>query len=254
MTVTTEDPQHWGGYILEKEKLAFPNDYFTKIQGCWRIKNINCPAKGKDDMRVMSIWIGLDGHKSYGVQQLGVDVDCDEGTPVIEPWTEMYPDTSDHHDPARYPIQWNDKICASVTYNKPSKKCVATFLGFCTHNVPQHTYTLRMENKSRNWASPIIVIASRMRSAKRSLTNASAEWIVEQHHPLKLPNAVVEFSNASYETHFDKQCHYLSQAHHVLKVRAIDPSRVFAEPGSLQANAAHELSGFDVMINRGDTY
>ena len=94
--------QTWGGYAV-----TGANPY-TKITGSWTIPAMNCSGGGGD----ASPWIGIDGWSDNTVEQIGVDLDCINGTGSYHPWVEMYPGPSDYFKDT---IHAGDTLTASVS-------------------------------------------------------------------------------------------------------------------------------------------
>ncbi|HWG26398.1 G1 family glutamic endopeptidase, partial [Actinospica sp.] len=98
-------------------------------------------------------WVGIDGYGTSTVEQTGVATDCSSGSPVDEPWYEMYPANPVYLNTSTYPASAGDKISASVTYAGSRK------------------YTLKLTDSTRGWT----YTTSKSLSASR----ASAEVIIE---------------------------------------------------------------------------
>jgi hypothetical protein len=74
---------NWSGY-------ASFNSTFDDVKGSWTQPAAKCNGKST----YSSFWLGLDGHTSSTVEQLGTEADCAHGKPVYYAWWEMFPNVS----------------------------------------------------------------------------------------------------------------------------------------------------------------
>jgi hypothetical protein len=152
---------NWGGY-------AATGSGFTSVSATWVQPSATC----SHTTDLYAPWVGLDGYGSSTVEQTGVATDCSSGTPVNEPWYEMYPAAPVYLNTGTYPVSAGNTIHASVVYAGSNK------------------FTLTLQNVSRGWT---FTTTKTLRSARRS----SAEVIIESP-PGKYPNfGTVSFSAAT---------------------------------------------------------
>jgi hypothetical protein len=138
---TEHTDQTWSGYAVTG---AGP---YTKITGSWNVPTMNCSHGGGD----ASPWIGVDGWSNDTVEQIGVDLDCNNGVGSYHPWVEMYPGPSDYF---KETINAGDTLTASVT-------------------VKNGTWTLTESDPTSGWTKTF------KRTPANPPKKASAEAIVE---------------------------------------------------------------------------
>jgi hypothetical protein len=97
---------NWGGY-------AATGSGFTSVSSSWKQPAATCNSTND----LYAPWVGLDGYGSSTVEQTGVATDCSSGSPVNEPWYEMYPASPVYLSLSSYPVSAGDTITASVTYS-----------------------------------------------------------------------------------------------------------------------------------------
>jgi hypothetical protein len=134
---------NWGGY-------AATGSGFTSVAATWTEPAATC--KSTNDL--YAPWVGIDGYGTSTVEQTGVATDCSSGSPVDEPWYEMYPANPVYLNTSSYPVKSGDVISASVTYAGSSQ------------------YTLKLSDTTRGWT---YTTTKSLSSAKRK----SAEVIIE---------------------------------------------------------------------------
>ncbi|MBR7835424.1 hypothetical protein KDL01_19270 [Actinospica durhamensis] len=133
---------NWGGY-------AATGSGFTSVAATWTEPAATCASTND----LYAPWVGLDGYGTSTVEQTGVATDCSSGSPVDEPWYEMYPANPVYLSLSSYPVKTGDVISASVTY--ASSK-----------------FTLKLSDTTRGWTYSV---SKSLSSAKRE----SAEVIIE---------------------------------------------------------------------------
>ena len=133
---------NWGGY-------AATGSGFTSVSASWTEPDATCNSTND----LYAPWVGIDGEGSDTVEQTGVATDCSSGSPVDEPWYEMYPADPVYLDTGSYPVNAGDSISASVTYAGSNK------------------YTLKLSDSSEGWS----YTTTQTLSASRE----SAEVIIE---------------------------------------------------------------------------
>lgn len=133
---------NWGGY-------AATGSGFNSVSATWRQPAASCNSY--DDL--YAPWVGIDGYGSSTVEQTGVATDCSSGSPVNEPWYEMYPASPVYLSRGTYPVSAGDTISASVTHTTGS------------------SYQLVLKDTTKGWTF----------STTKSLSSAraSAEVIIE---------------------------------------------------------------------------
>ncbi|MEY9928509.1 hypothetical protein ABH926_003148 [Catenulispora sp. GP43] len=134
---------NWGGYAAQ-------GSGFTSVSASWTEPAASCGSTND----LYAPWVGIDGYGSNSVEQTGVATDCSSGSPVDEPWYEMYPAAPVYLNTSSYPVRTGDVINASVTYAGSSK------------------YKLVLSDSTRGWTY----------STTKSLSGASrasAEVIIE---------------------------------------------------------------------------
>jgi len=151
---------NWGGY-------AATGSGFTSVSATWKQPSATCNSRND----LYAPWVGIDGYGSSTVEQTGVATDCSSGSPVNEPWYEMYPRSPVYLNTGTYPVAAGDTINASVVYQSG------------------RTYKLTLNDATKGWTyttSPTI-----------SASRTSAEVIIESPTG-SYPNfGTINFSNAT---------------------------------------------------------
>ena len=133
---------NWGGY-------AATGSGFKSVSATWTEPSATCNSTND----LYAPWVGIDGYGTSTVEQTGVATDCSSGSPVDEPWYEMYPANPVYLNTGTHPVSAGDTITASVTYAGSNK------------------YTLKLSDSTRSWT----YTTTKTLSASR----ASAEVIIE---------------------------------------------------------------------------
>jgi hypothetical protein len=133
--------QTWSGYAVTGD------GPYTKITGRWTVPTMNC-SHGRGDA---SPWVGIDGWSNNTVEQIGIDLDCYNGTGSYHPWVEMYPGPSDYFHET---VHAGDTLTASVS-------------------VSGRTWTLTETDSTAGWTRTFY------RTPKQAAQEASAEAILE---------------------------------------------------------------------------
>lgn len=133
---------NWGGY-------AATGSGFTSVSASWTEPSATCNSTND----LYAPWVGIDGYGSSTVEQTGVATDCSSGSPVDEPWYEMYPANPVYLSLGTHPVSAGDVISASVTYIGSGK------------------YTLKLADSTKGWSYSV--------TKSLSASRASAEVIIE---------------------------------------------------------------------------
>jgi hypothetical protein len=133
---------NWGGY-------AATGSGFTSVSATWTEPSATCNSTND----LYAPWVGIDGYGSSTVEQTGVATDCSSGSPVDEPWYEMYPANPVYLSTSSHPVSAGDSITATVTYAGSNR------------------YTLKLVDSTRSWS----YTTTKSLSASRT----SAEVIIE---------------------------------------------------------------------------
>lgn len=157
--------QTWGGYAVTGKKP------YTKITGSWKIPAMKCAGYRGD----ASPWIGIDGWRSFTVEQIGIDLDCRSGVGSYHLWVEMYPEGSDYFAET---VHAGDTLTASVS-------------------VSGNVWTLTESDITAGWTRTF------HRKPKFTTQKSSAEAIVEDVGNRAVPNVpdfgTVMFSNITVD-------------------------------------------------------
>ena len=133
---------NWGGY-------AATGSGFTSVSASWTEPAATCNSTND----LYAPWVGIDGYGTSTVEQTGVATDCSSGSPVDEPWYEMYPANPVYLNTGTYPVSAGDKITASVTYTG------------------SRHYALKLSDSTKGWTYST--------TKSLSASRASAEVIIE---------------------------------------------------------------------------
>ncbi|MER5641988.1 G1 family glutamic endopeptidase [Kitasatospora sp. NPDC002227] len=129
----------WGGYVAQ-------GSGFRSISGSWTMPEVQCNST--DDL--FAPWVGIDGYGSQTVEQTGVEVNCQNGSPAYSGWYEMYPAPPQYFSDR---VDAGDTFTASVVYSGSG------------------TYTLKLTDTAKGWTHSV-----RQRINGR---NVSAEAVIE---------------------------------------------------------------------------
>lgn len=151
---------NWGGY-------AATGSGFTSVSSTWTQPSVTCNSTND----LYAPWVGLDGYGSSTVEQTGVATDCSSGSPVNEPWYEMYPASPVYLNTGSYPVSAGNSITASVVYNGSR-------------------FTLTLKNNSRGWT---YTTSKSLAGARR----VSAEVIIESPTGSYPRFGTINFSNST---------------------------------------------------------
>jgi len=134
---------NWGGYAVTGVKGSVQD-----VKGSWTVPTVDCSGGGT---QYSSSWVGIDGFNSNTVEQIGVDADCQNGSPAYFAWFEFYPHpfvTINH-----FTVQPGDVITAEVHYDTTARQ-----------------FTVSIHNGTESFSA-----STKLNGAER----ASAEWITE---------------------------------------------------------------------------
>jgi hypothetical protein len=133
---------NWGGYAAQ-------GSGFNSVSATWTQPSASCNSTND----LYAPWVGIDGYGSSTVEQTGVATDCSSGSPVNEPWYEMYPASPVYLNRGTYPVAAGDTIHASVVHGSGS------------------SYTLTLQDTTKGWTYTT--------NKSLSSSRASAEVIIE---------------------------------------------------------------------------
>jgi Peptidase A4 family len=109
--ITLFESSNWAGYI------ALPGGAttsFKQVSSYFTVPSANCSAGGVGTGDAFAYhWIGLDGWSSGTVEQDGVGVLCEGGSPTYIAWWETFPGALMYNTD----VSPGDQINASVTFN-----------------------------------------------------------------------------------------------------------------------------------------
>ncbi len=98
---------NWSGYA------ARSSSAFSCLQGRWTEPTVSCPASGAASL---SIWIGFDGEDGASratLEQIGTNVDCDDGHARTFAWFEILPQDR-FEEELPLDVRAGDRIAASI--------------------------------------------------------------------------------------------------------------------------------------------
>ena len=103
---TSSTSTNWAGYAVD-------GSTFTDVKGSWVQPAVTCAPRAST---YSAFWVGLGGFSggSGGLEQIGTESDCRNGTPVYTAWYELLPAESTPIDLAVSP---GDTISAEVSVN-----------------------------------------------------------------------------------------------------------------------------------------
>ncbi|HEU0257789.1 MAG TPA: G1 family glutamic endopeptidase [Microbacteriaceae bacterium] len=138
---------NWAGYVATGQK-------FTGVTGTWRVPSAVCTTADS----FAAQWVGIDGHPSETVEQIGTGIACHDGVASYEAWYEMYGDADVNGGasvtlPSGYKVTAGDTVTGTVT-------------------VAGDMWSLTLADTSRGW--------SFTKNVTFHAEQASAEWIVER--------------------------------------------------------------------------
>jgi hypothetical protein len=161
------NPQ-WSGYAVTAKHVSY-----TSITGTWAEPAMSCRAG--DTPALSAAWVGLGGLTTKGLEQVGVDANCDaKGHPTYFAWFEILPDVA--HNVAEK-VSSGDLITGSV------------------RRIGLALVELRIVNHTQHW------------TFDRKITwgaadVSSAEWIVEAPFSCKRftcqPSPLANFGSISF--------------------------------------------------------
>lgn len=142
---------NWSGYVAVADVNCPVIGSVSSVSGAWIVPEL----LSTNDTSYTAIWVGIDGHGSPTVEQLGTEHIWTEGTQQNIAWYEMYPNPA--YQIEGFPVSIGDVIEAEVLYTGSDQ------------------FQLSMINHTRNVYAVIPFELTRSSIAKRS----SAEWVVE---------------------------------------------------------------------------
>jgi hypothetical protein len=151
---------NWGGYAAQ-------GSGFNSVSATWTQPSARCNST--EDL--YAPWVGIDGYGSSTVEQTGVATDCSSGSPVNEPWYEMYPRSPVYLNRGSYPVAAGDAIHASVVHGSGS------------------SYTLTLQDTTKGWTFTT--------TQSLSSSRVSAEVIIESPTGAYPNFGTIHFSSAT---------------------------------------------------------
>jgi hypothetical protein len=109
--ITLYESGNWSGYVA---LTGNSTTSFKSITANFTVPSANCTAGGVGDGDAFAYhWVGLDGFNNGTVEQDGVGVLCEDGSPTYISWWETYPGGIN----VTANVNPGDQISASVVYN-----------------------------------------------------------------------------------------------------------------------------------------
>jgi hypothetical protein len=151
---TTHDNPNWSGYAIT----AQPGTV-SYVAGTWTVPTVNTAADGH-----VSVWVGIDGHGSKGIEQVGTGQKVTNGTAVYRAWYELYPSKQVYIKTMT--VNPGDSMTGSVAY-------------FSVQN--KNYFVLRLKDNTTGAKFLKILKApyNPHDSKKDPGSRSSAEWVVE---------------------------------------------------------------------------
>lgn len=144
-TVTKTSGSTWAGY-------AVTGVHPQTVTGSWTMPT-NATCGGQNDT---AFWVGIDGYNTSTVEQTGVEINCQGGSPSLRPWYEFYPAAAVYDQ--QHTAKPGDKFTGTVTYSNGQ-------------------YTTKLMDVTQGWtySSPTQAVSG--------ATDGTAEWIAERTLP-----------------------------------------------------------------------
>ena len=139
---------NWSGYAVTAAAGSV-----SYVSGTWTVPTVSTATDGR-----LSIWVGIDGYGSKGVEQIGTGAYVSGGQVTYRAWYEMFPADCVYIPSTSMTVNPGDVMTGSVAYVSASNTFVLSLV-----DVTQST------NFSISLAAPAAPEGPR----------ASAEWIVE---------------------------------------------------------------------------
>jgi Peptidase A4 family len=154
---------NWSGYAVTGATGSVQD-----VSGSWTVPSVTCDSGAE----YSSFWIGIDGFNSHTVEQIGVDADCQNGSPAYYAWFEFYPHPFVTIN--KFTVQPGDVVTAEVHYDTKTRQ-----------------FTVAIHNGAQSFSA-----STKVNRAERS----SAEWITEA--PFRAANTLplAKFSTVSYNS------------------------------------------------------
>jgi len=138
----TVSSTNWSGYAVTGATGSVQD-----VSGSWTVPSLRCDS----GTEYSAFWVGIDGFNSRTVEQIGVEADCQNGSPAYYAWFEFFPHpfvTINH-----FTVQPGDVITAQVHYDTKTRQ-----------------FTVSIQNGTQSFSA-----STKVNRAERS----SAEWITE---------------------------------------------------------------------------
>jgi hypothetical protein len=151
----------WSGYVATGQT-------FGIVSGDFTVPTVTCAA---DATTVSSQWVGIDGWGGPTVEQDGVEMDCNAGSPQYYAWYEMYGDPAVNGgyavnlSPQSYPVSPGDSITAGVSSPTPNDP----------NDPHRYTWYLSLYDSTAGW-----VFSATIAAPSPAPAQDTAEWIVER--------------------------------------------------------------------------
>jgi hypothetical protein len=154
---------NWSGYAVTGAKGSVQD-----VWGSWIVPSVTCDS----GTEYSSFWVGIDGFNSNTVEQIGIDADCQNGSPAYYAWFEFYPHP--FFTINNFTVQPGDVITAQVHYDTHARQ-----------------FTVSIHNGTQSFSA-----STKVNGAQR----ASAEWITEAPFGAGRTLPLAKFSSVSYNS------------------------------------------------------
>lgn len=103
---------NWSGYAVTSG-----TNSVSYVSATWTVPSVTCIIFSGYQLDYLtsaaSMWIGIDGYNSPTVEQTGIEMDCNSGTPSYYVWWELYPDFASQY---LFSVNAGDTITAHISY------------------------------------------------------------------------------------------------------------------------------------------
>lgn len=161
----------WSGYTVQSTA-AYPT---TFVKGSWQVPTIQC---NPSDNSSVLIWVGLGGHLSNSVEQIGTREDCVGAIATYYVWYEQYPFQPRTMVINNFTLDPGDSVSASIYFSNSSKAFTFNFNDTSTNKHIQFSKSF-----------PIY-------------STDSAEWIVESPGYDASRFVMPDFGSVSFQNNF----------------------------------------------------
>jgi hypothetical protein len=154
---------NWSGYAVTGAKGSVQD-----VAGSWTVPSVTCDSSTE----YSSFWVGIDGFNSNTVEQIGVDADCQNGSPAYYAWFEFYPHPFVTIN--NFTVRPGDVITAEVHYDTSARQ-----------------FTVSIHNGAQSFSA-----STKVNRAQR----ASAEWITEAPFGAGAVLPLANFNSVSFNS------------------------------------------------------